>query len=199
VGLRNREIEIKMVVTSADGSYAKLTRRERIKMFESMKKLLPCSFGRTVGFACDNYFHPPKGARADFCRIRQMGRGRAQFTIKYKDRGSNFNRVEKDLELSSSQVGQMASMLSDLCGSSAKVLWKQYYVAYYSGSKHNTLSLYWLPDDKEDRTFIEIEGLTAKAVSKVKTILAQFLKKQGLRWIRERRSLFEIFVRDGGK
>src|SRR4051794_32717354 len=87
----------------------------------------------------DTYFYKPallkfpRVPKADFIRLRRPNHDDiSKFTVKYTDRGGNFDRVEKDSDVT--QFRQMYSQLVDILGEPAGAIRKRY-VVYFMGSR----------------------------------------------------------------
>jgi adenylate cyclase class IV len=188
LGYKNREVEVKMVVNG-------VTRMADVD--RALQGILKGHRRKIAGDSEDTYFHKPvllkvpRVPKADFIRLRRPNKDDiSKFTVKYADRGGNFDRVEKDSDVT--QFKQMRSQLVDILGEPAGVLRKRY-VVYFMGSRGHeadtTVSLYQVKGDK--RVFLEIE---AKTADKVDYWTKRVLRALPHGTIRVYESLYELFI-----
>jgi adenylate cyclase class IV len=186
MGYRQREIEMKTVVKGAR------------RMADVDRLLAPLLIKRRriiIGKSEDIYFNPPKGAKADFVRLRRANKdGKATLTLKWTDKQDNFNRVERDLHVP--QFSKAMNVMTDLFGAPAGAVNKSY-VVYFMGSRHDdesstTISIYKIINDP--RVFLEVE---AKSEAKVHYWMKRIARALPFDLVREKRSLFQIFVKKG--
>lgn len=189
MGHKNREIELKAWLKGAS-SLAPVERR--------LNYILASKARRTVrAKAEDVYFKAPRGARADFIRLRRKGLGSkaGTYTIKFTDRGGNLDRVEKDNHVD--DFAQMLDTMKDVHGAPEGTVLKTY-VVYWLGSKGDesdtTVSIYRVVNDH--RVFIEIEGKSKQVVDYWTIYIAS---RVPYKLIREYRALYQIFVKGGKK
>jgi adenylate cyclase class IV len=183
MGYKNREKEIKVVLDGAN-SLSVVDRRLRAILGGRVRRIIQ-------GKSQDTYFVPPAGAKADFLRLRRANHDDvAKFTIKFTDRGDNFDRVEKDCDIG--DFDQMLSILRDLHGEPAGHIDKRYCVLFLGtagGEKDTTVSLYKVVNDP--RIFLEIEAKSAESVTYWHDRIAKGLPYGQTRI---RKSLFDIFI-----
>lgn len=183
MGYRNRELEVKLVIEGA--SLAKVDKR-----IASVSKHAKRSIH---GKSEDVYFSAPKGAKADFVRLRVANHDDgAKFTIKFTDKKKKgvVDRVEKDLNID--DFNQAHSMCTDLFGAPAGRISKKYHV-YFMGKKQDesatAISIYQLTDDS--RVFLEVES---KSLSIVNYWLGRVVKLLPYSMKRSKKSLYQIFI-----
>ena len=178
MGYKNREIELKLVI------------RPNVSL-SYIKNRLYDIYGQTAekiitGHSKDVYFRAPKGAKADFVRVRYGVKNEAsQITIKHTDRKSNKNRVEIDLPIGNPRQAEV--LLKRLVGRPVGEIKKRYHV-FFLGPNDN-ISIYQI--DGDGRVFVEIEGTSAKKVFKMWTYLKTHL---GLEMDLVKKSLFQLFL-----
>jgi adenylate cyclase class IV len=177
VGYKNREIELKLLA-------------KNIKSIEDVAKKIEKVFNykKTVcGKSKDVYWDPIKGCKADFVRLRNYPESWPEVTVKYTDRGSNFDRVEIDLSVESSK--NATEIMKSLLGNPRGSITKEYQV-YFLDDKDTNISVYKI--EKDSRIFIEIEARTKKKVLEVKNSLLKYIPELELSVIEK--SLYEIFL-----
>jgi adenylate cyclase class IV len=178
MGYRNRECEKKFTVVGS--SYA--------DAIEALEEAFDYD-RRVINASKDYYWRPLEGMKVSFGRLRYMPNGTGQMILKHKDRGTNVNRVEIDVEVDDPDQGKefMAQLLGEPCGS----IYKKYHVLFL-GDEHTTVSIYSVRGDN-GRVFVEVEAKTEAALERIEKRTAQ----AGIRLEYEPRSLYEIFF--GGK
>jgi len=116
--------------------------------------------------------------------------------MKFCDKGGNFDRVERDVELGSLKNYRVAvGLCEDLFGRPVGTVDKKY-IVYVLGSKghdaDSTVSLYKIVGDK--RVFLEVEGRSDRVVFYwLKKIAGRLPHKL----TRINKSLYELFVKKG--
>lgn len=122
-----------------------------------------------------------------FIRVRERGDG-CQITVKDKDRSSNHNRVEIDVDCVS-DTKQAMKLLTAVHGESTGSLDKSYWVYWLKGKdEHTNISLYTVKG--HPGTFIEFEAPTQAMLMEIE---AKYLKGLG-ELKREPKSLYELFI-----
>ena len=169
-----REIEIKHVVTDPS-----LCQRQVDIMLETL--LAP--FDTIEGESDDSFFLPPPSGVADFVRLREFENGTAELTFKKKDRRTNFNRIEENVRCESADEAKMFAY--GTFGDPISTLTKRYTVHFVE--RDLEVSTYVVQGD--NRLFLEVEGPTEEAVTKLSNRIASKIALT-----QEPRSLFEIFV-----
>jgi adenylate cyclase class IV len=173
MGYGNREIEKKFVALG-----------ELHLVSQSIERALGYPSTVIKDESGDLYWHPHKGMKADFVRLRFMPDGTGQLTTKRADRGSNTNRIEIDVEVVDPH--QCEKFLSQILGESCGSVYKQYHV-YFLDDKDTSVSVYQVQGD--DRVFVEVE---AKSVSRVNQLIKQVSCSVSMKL--ERRSLYQLFI-----
>lgn len=134
------------------------------------------------GESDDYYYRPSAKGTADFVRLRNHENGRVEFTVKAKDRKSNFNRLEINVE------GGPASEAKAFCNSAfgvpTEILSKKYSVFIVQDV---IISTYVVGGD--NRVFLEVEGVSETAVNKMVTRV-----QRSVDLTEEKSSLYELFV-----
>lgn len=179
MGYKNREIESKLIVPLS----FKL-------VCEGLTSLL--GFDRPtlrVGSSLDTYWSVHDGrVEADFLRVRERD-GIRQITIKGKDRGDNLNRIEVDID-STSSTHNIHRLVRCLLGKPAGIIAKTYQV-WELESEYDTVCCYYLttPDDCP-YTIVEVEARTEERMLE----LEQQVRGLFPRAERAPGSLYEMFV-----
>ncbi|NBP13540.1 hypothetical protein EBU95_03960 [bacterium] len=176
MGYNNREIEVKMLVKGCKS----LKRVEKLCL-GLFKPINVITDQRT-----DYYWAAPA---TDFVRVRQMEKnknGHGQMTVKKTDRGSNFDRLEIDLDIFN--VNQAVRLKTAEYGKKPKKLKKKYTILFLDRLDTN-ISVYQI--DKDKRIFVEVESRNARKVNKLVKILQNRLPFP-LEVIRK--SLYDIFI-----
>jgi adenylate cyclase class IV len=145
---RNREIESKLIVS---GMTLNEVNEVLGSLFANSKsKML---FGSSV----DTYWRIDNpDVDADFIRMRERD-GIRQITVKGKDKGTNLDRLEVDVD-STSDVSKIVKLLTSAHGKPAGRIGKTYYVYWLGNSEHTTVCCYSL--NFPDRTHLHIDGNT---------------------------------------
>lgn len=179
MGYRNREIEKKYVIDKKTTGYEDA---------KTQIKALLGKINRTIDESSrDYYWKPVKGQKGDFLRLRFMPDGSGQLTVKDADRGSNFNRVEIDVEVD--DAAQCLEYQEYVHGDHYGSVFKSYYVMFLELDEHTTVSVYKVRGDTEGRIFVEIEAKTQARVEELNKLIS---KEVPLTY--EPRSLYQIFV-----
>jgi adenylate cyclase class IV len=177
VGHQNREIELKLVVDNAKSIDEVAKKIE--KVFNYKKTLR--------GKSKDVYWDPIRGSKADFVRLRNYPESWPQVTVKYTDKGSNFDRVEIDLSVESAK--NATEIMKSLLGKPSGSVTKEYQV-YFLDNKDTNISVYKI--EKDSRIFVEIEARSKKKVLDIKKSLNKYIPELGLSLVEK--SLYELFV-----
>ena len=174
MGHRNREIE------------SKYHSEESI---EALRSLLEGVLGSRMADVIASSGKDTYWALGDskFIRIREREQG-CQVTVKSKDRGSNLNRIEIDVNCAE-PVAHVTKLLEAVHGEQTGVLDKKYWVYWLRGAdEHTNVSLYTVKGHAG--TFIEFEASTK---AKLTEIEGKYLEGLGV-VTPESRSLYEIFI-----
>lgn len=184
MGFRGREIEVKLLVP---GTY-EFVCAELNSLMESEKPII------RVGSSLDTYWTIHEiGAEADFLRVRERD-GIRQITVKGKDRGTNLNRIEVDID-STSETHKIHRLIRCVLGKPAGVIQKLYRV-WELESEYDTVCAYEVNQPNNSLgVVIEVEARTEERMLDLeKTVVAHFRHKYGTTVVREPRSLYEIFI-----
>jgi phosphoribosylformylglycinamidine (FGAM) synthase PurS component len=172
-----REIEIKLAVDGINYS----------KLHDLITAVFADDICRTVeGNSFDIYYAPVDGAKAQFVRLRDNGRGGATMTCKSVDKVNNIDRIEIDIDVKNHRTAK--TFLDLVCGQPLGFVGKKYHV-FFTGQNHDNISIYEMAKTKQ--IFIEIECSTIDGVDQIFKKLLQNSNLQ-LSWCD--RSLFEMFV-----
>lgn len=184
MGYKNREIEIKLLVTG----YNYQTACDFVE--STVKKLYPkydTEDDFVVGNATDIYWPAPRDGVGDFVRLRKTSKG-GQITLKSTDKGSNLDRVEIDLEVE--DYKQAKELMLSLHGKPQATVTKKYNV-YFLESEFTNVSVYQVKGD--GRIFIEVES---KTKGRLKEIIKELLKdaEESSSWTWIQSSIYDMFV-----
>ena len=179
MGFNNRELEVKLLV---DGQVSLTEISSLLKNMLEYKKIIHET-------SKDEYWKPASVSKADFIRLRHYSNGRAQLTVKYTDKGDNFDRVEQDLDVEDPK--QMALMLNSILGKRHGEIVKEY-VVFVMDAHDTTISVYQIKRDR--RVFIEVEARTKKKVQYLVSQVQKIIPEFSL--IREKKSLYELFLKN---
>jgi adenylate cyclase class IV len=179
VGYNNREIELKLEVKNA-------------KSIEDVSKRLEKIFNYTKsikGKSKDVYWETGDNSKADFVRLRLYPDSSPQVTVKYTDKGTNFDRVEIDLNVDSAK--NAVHLINSLFGKPKGSIVKEYQV-YFLDEEDSNISVYKVKDDP--RVFIEIEARTKKKVLDISKSVKKYSPE--LKTFLVGKSLFELFIEE---
>ena len=185
MGFKNRELEIKLLLTGASG-YESVC-----KFVESTVKKLYSSYSTdddlVIGNATDIYWNAPRAGIGDFVRLRKTSKG-GQITLKATDKGSNLDRVEIDLEVH--DYKQAKELMFSLHGDSKATVTKKYNV-YFLENEFTNVSVYQVKGDS--RIFVEVES---KTKGRLKEIIKELLNSadESYRWTWIQSSIYDMFV-----
>lgn len=183
---RNREIESKLLVYNTS--------------LDQVNKILADLFGDRksrllFGSSVDTYWTiADQSVDADFIRMRERD-GIRQITVKGRDRGTNLDRLEIDVD-STSDVGKITRLLTAAHGPSAGRIGKTYYVYWLTGeSEHTTICCYSVDvEGGYPHTVVEVETTsTEKMLGLEAQVVAEFRRRE---YTIERApgSLYEMFI-----
>jgi adenylate cyclase class IV len=184
VGYKDREVEIKLLVTSHDCLYGSVNRHIR----KFVAEIFP-EYEEISGNSFDLYWKTSEHAMADFVRLRRNRSG-ACVTMKSTDRGDNVDRVEVDLSVDSFK--QAHSVLSGIFPEAPTKVKKKYNV-YFLENEDTTISVYAVDGDKANNVFVEVE---ARTLTRVKDLVKQLVEKTEWEYAWSKSSLFNIFVQE---
>lgn len=184
ISYRNREIETKLLAFNTD-----LDRVNEMLngMFGTQKtKLL---FGSSV----DTYWSIDReDVDADFIRMRERD-GIRQITVKGKDKGTNLDRLEVDID-STSDVSKITKLLTSAHGKPIGRIGKIYYV-YWLGT-YDTVCCYTVDTvgGTYPHTIIEIECTNTSRMLSLETKVLEEAKRLDIHMERAPGSLYEMFL-----
>lgn len=177
MGYQNREIELKLLAKNAESIDEVALKLEKV-----------FNYKKTIrGKSKDVYWDPVKGCKADFVRLRHYPESWPQVTVKYTDKGSNFDRVEIDLSVESAK--NATEIMKSLLGKPRGSVTKEYQV-YFLDNKETNISIYKI--EKDERIFLEIEARSKKKVLEIKKALNKYLPELGFSTVDK--SLYQLFV-----
>lgn len=183
---RNREIESKLLVMNS--SLGEVNTVLESLFGDRKSRLL---FGSSV----DTYWTiTDPSVDADFIRMRERD-GIRQITVKGKDRGTNLDRLEIDVD-STSEVSKITRLLSAAHGKPAGKIGKTYYVYWLEGqSEHTTICCYSVDvPGGYPHTVVEVETTTKSYMLKLEAQVLEAFTRLGYVIERAPGSLFEMFI-----
>lgn len=183
---RNREIESKLLVH--DTSLTQVNDVLATLFGEEKSRLL---FGSSI----DTYWTiSDPDVDADFIRMRERD-GIRQITVKGKDRGTNLDRLEVDVD-STSDVGKIARLLTAAHGRPAGRIGKTYYVYWLNGeSEHTTVCAYSVDvEDGYPHTVVEVETTSRDKMLALEAKVVEEFNRKGYSIARAPGSLYEMFI-----
>lgn len=175
---RNREIETKLIIRDRDLATVNAWLQHWIG---HMTKMIS-------GKSTDTYWAVNNpDVTADFIRIRDLGNS-AQLTVKGKDRGTNLNRLEIDVDVESS-LSKVTRLVQALLGKPSGTINKEYYV--YWLDEHTNISCYQVTEPAYPHIIVEIEGITEERVLELESSM---IRSWGDKIERAPGSLYEMLV-----
>ena len=186
MGYRSREIESKLLVQDCT-----LDRANRVlaRTFGDEKKRL------LFGSSLDTYWTVGDPAvDADFIRMRERD-GIRQITAKGKDRGTNLDRLEVDID-STSSVADIVKLLTATHGKPAGRIGKTYWVYWLGKGEHTTVCAYQveLGDEVYPHAVIEVETTSHDHMLELERRVLSAFRQEGLPIERAPGSLYEMFI-----
>lgn len=181
---RNREIESKLIVYNqplgeVNDVLASLYGQEKTKLL----------FGSSI----DTYWRiDSPEVDADFIRMRERD-GIRQITVKGKDKGTNLDRLEVDVD-STSEVGKITKLISSAFGKPAGRIGKTYYVYWLSRSEHTTVCCYSLSEVEYPHTIVEVETTGRDYMLELEAQVIDTFRSRGMTIERAPGSLYEMFI-----
>jgi len=182
MGYKNREIELKLLLTSGQ-SYNKLLEAldDHLESFYSESETISAR-------ASDQYWDAPDQATADFIRLRKKDSGKGgTITIKSTDKGNNVDRVEIDVDIEDYKQG--LALLTALYGPPREKVTKKYHVLFLE-NEHTNYSIYQV--DKDKRLFLEVEARRGKRVNELVRSFVE--KKPEFTFVVVQSSIYDMFV-----
>lgn len=184
---RGREIESKLIVYD--------------KTLNEVNGVLNSLYGEhktrlVFGSSKDTYWVvKDPDVEADFARIRERD-GIRQLTSKGKDRGSNLNRMETDVD-SPTEFDTCHRLYTSFFGKEGGKICKTYYVYWISESEHTNISCYSVDNQSFSHIFVEVEATTMNRMLELEAEVIQALSLGGSKVERAPGSLFELFIHPG--
>lgn len=160
-------------------------------------ELLDGEVSRSIfGSSVDTYWTiQDPDVNADFIRMRERD-GIRQITVKGKDRGSNLNRMEIDID-STSSVELIERLLIAAHGKPAGTVGKTYYVYWLEGeSQHTTVCCYSVlhRGSVDPNTVIEVETTSEAKMLEMEAKVIREFRRRDLSIERAPGSLFEMYI-----
>lgn len=183
---RNREIESKWLISGVTLDEVRLA-LEDVMMDQVQRSI----FGSSV----DTYWNVPEEAEAQFVRMRERD-GIRQVTVKARDRGSNINRLEVDVD-STSDVSKITRLLNALFGKPAGKVGKTYHVYWPGDSEHTTICAYSIThvEPNFNDIVVEIETISESKLRELEETILGGLEIDHEMVVRKAAgSLFELFI-----
>lgn len=168
MGFRGREVETKYIIKGIGLN----------DVCNELDKLLRTeSPVRKWGSSIDTYWTIGGDNRADFARVRERD-GIRQLTVKGKDKGTNDNRIEIDLDCTSS-TSDIHKWFNAAFGKSAGAVGKSYYVWEMASSEHDTVTAYVVDTDEnlKHSVVMEFEARTMAGVTKLENLVLDSLRQ----------------------
>lgn len=183
---RNREIESKLIVYDqplgvVNDVLASLYGQEKTKLL--------------FGSSTDTYWSiTDPEVDADFIRMRERD-GIRQITVKGKDKGTNLDRLEVDVD-STSEVSKISKLLSSAHGKPAGRIGKTYYVYWLGKSEHTTVCCYSVQPDicEYPHTIVEVETTSRDYMLELETQVIEAFRIKEMKIERAPGSLYEMFI-----
>jgi len=169
-------------IREKERKYVVVTQETHSAIDDLLRKTLKRKKPEVIGLSTDSFFNPPATSSSQFIRLREHQDGKAELTIKSKDKGNNYNRLEINVEVNS--LAMMRKMLENLHGPALLELEKSYTVFFLKDEV--LVSTYRVIGD--ERLFLEVEAPTLKLVDETVSLLKNTLELE-----LESKSLFEIF------
>jgi hypothetical protein len=187
MGFKNREIEKKFTLTGADLNWVTM---------EIDKIMRAESHVRRFGSSNDTYFTVgDPNVVADFARVRERD-GIRQLTVKGKDKGSNDDRVEIDIDCTS-PTSTILKFFTALLGPTAGIVGKSYYVWETSASEYDTVTAYTVDTDEslKNSVILEFEARTMAGVERLERLVLDSLRQHAnIKVERAKGSLYELCI-----
>ncbi len=183
IGYANRELESKLEIFG--------------KSLEEVNALLHNLFEEDshkslFGSSIDTYWTVHNSeAEADFIRMRERD-GIRQITVKGKDRDSNLDRMEIDID-STSDVSTITKLLTAVHGKPSGKVNKTYYVYWLGTGKHTTVCCYEVTDPIGG-VYIEVETTSSDKMLALEAKVLDTFRRQDIRIERASGSLYEMYI-----
>lgn len=180
---RSRELEVKLVASDA--------------CLEEIHEILGKQPGirrMVFGTSTDTYWTLPAWMRGDFIRMRELDNGITQITVKGKDKGTNDDRIELEIDTDSSR-STTRSLLTAAHGKAVGKIEKTYYVLWMAEeNEHTTVSYYYIAGHVEDGVYIELESSSMSTVLELETKVIGILSRRDIHVERAQGSLYELYI-----
>lgn len=181
MGYRGREIETKLLVRGSSILDVNKVLADVLADLHPVER---------IGSSIDTYWTIHDGrVEGDFLRVRERD-GIRQITVKGKDRDSNLNRIEVDID-STSPTHVIHRLVRCLLGRQAGVVTKKYTV-WELESEYDTVCSYVV--DGLDPIVVEVEARTEAAMLKVESLVMEALIEAGADVQRAPGSLYEMCI-----
>lgn len=181
---RNREIESKLIVY--DRTLTQVNEVLNELYGEDKTRLL---FGSSV----DTYWIiKDQDVDADFIRMRERD-GIRQITVKGKDKGTNLDRLEVDVD-STSEVSKITKLITSAFGRSVGRIGKTYYVYWLGSSEHTTVCCYSVDVVDYPHTIVEVETTNRDHMLELEAQVIGAFRSRGMIIERAPGSLYEMFI-----
>lgn len=125
--------------------------------------------------------------------------GIRQITVKGKDKGTNLDRLEVDVD-STSDVAKITKLLTSAFGKSSGKVGKTYYVYWTGHSEHTTICCYSVnfPDKTQlegyPHIIVEVETISMDKMLELEARVITAFQETGMKIERAPGSLFDMFV-----
>lgn len=153
---------------------------------------------KIYGNSTDQYWAlPDPEVRGDFIRFRDLGQRRSQITVKGKDRETNENRLEIDVDTKSPKQ-DVRRLLQCALGSPHGKVTKEYYVYWPGSDQHTNISCYSItePAEAAGTIFLEIETTSVEELRILEDQMIVGFLNCDIELVREAKSLFELYVQE---
>lgn len=185
MGYKGREIESKLLVFN----------RTLDEVNTILYKLLGDDVEKQLfGSSTDTYWQISNpDVAADFIRMRERD-GIRQITTKGRDRGTNLDRLEIDVD-STSSVNDITKLLTSAHGRPAGQVGKTYYV--YWLDRHTTVCCYSVIEPAGSvypNIVVEVETVSMDKLLELETKVCTEFNRQDIRIERAPGSLYEMFI-----
>lgn len=183
---RNREIESKLLVYNTT---LEQTNKILSKLYGDVKTKL--IFGSSV----DTYWTISNpDVDADFIRMRERD-GIRQITVKGKDKGTNLDRLEIDID-STTDVSKITKLLTSAHGKPAGKVGKTYYVYWIGASEYTTVCCYSVDHNGDDypNTVVEVETTSMEKMLQLESQVLDAFREKDLTIERAPGSLYDMFI-----
>lgn len=180
---RNREIEIKLLSNVSDLDIVNSLIRDHFR-----NERTNIDFGASL----DNYWRiADEKVKGDFLRTRELDNGSVQITVKSRDRDTLLDRMEIEIESSSSRT-KILKLFNAVLGRPAGIIKKSYYVHWLD--KHTNVSCYKVLDPDYSRVIVEIESNSEERVLQLEKRVISLFDRNNIDLERATGSLFDMLI-----